>query len=67
MRAGPTAEKSLSNWSPESPGSGGKAGDWWTPCCSVGEEEEQEEMSSSKTSAGRGKEAGPEAMRSERR
>lgn len=64
----PTAEKSLSNWSPESPGNEGKAADWWVPCCSVGEEEEeQEEMSSSKTSEGRGKQAGPEDIESERR
>lgn len=67
LRDGPTAEKSLSDWSPESPGNGVKAGDWCTPCCSVGEGEGQEEMSSSKTSADRGKDAQPEERKSERR
>lgn len=63
----PTAEKSLSNWSPESPGIESKAADWWALCCSVGEEEEQEEMSSSKTSESREKQAGPEDIESEGR
>ena len=60
VRGGPKGDRSLSDWSPESPGDEEKAGDWWTPSCSGDEEEEQEEKSSSKTSEVWGKETGSE-------
>lgn len=62
LRGGTRDEKSLSNWSPESPGKGEKLGDWRKTVCSVGEEE----MSSLRTSADWGKEGGPEEMERKR-
>lgn len=71
MRGGPTDDKSLSNWSSESPGGEGKAkakaaaAGWGATRRLL--DELQEAMSSSKTFAGDAKEAGPLEMKAKER